>query len=109
VKFLVDNQLPPALARFIAQDLHAEALHVTDVNLRDASDLEIWEYASKRDLILVSKDEDFVTLYSRAPTASLLWVRLRNCRRTVLLEAFAGSWSKIQQSFAIDHQFVEFR
>ena len=36
MKFLVDNQLPPALARFISDDLHVEALHVVDAGLRDA-------------------------------------------------------------------------
>jgi hypothetical protein len=38
VKFLVDNQLPPALARFISEDLGAKAVHVADVGLRDGTD-----------------------------------------------------------------------
>jgi predicted nuclease of predicted toxin-antitoxin system len=38
VKFIVDNQLPPALARLIQSDLGGEAMHVADVGLRDATD-----------------------------------------------------------------------
>jgi predicted nuclease of predicted toxin-antitoxin system len=81
VKFLVDNQLPTALARFIAEDLRGEALHVVDVGLRDGTDAEIWAYASENDFVLISKDDDFVTLYSKTPSARLLWVRLGNPAR----------------------------
>ncbi len=42
MKFLVDNQLPSALARFIAQDLGAESLHVADVDMQESSDAEVW-------------------------------------------------------------------
>jgi predicted nuclease of predicted toxin-antitoxin system len=67
VKFLVDNQLPPALARFISQDLHGEALHVSDIGLRCGSDAEVWTFAAENDLVLISKDEDFAALYSKKP------------------------------------------
>jgi predicted nuclease of predicted toxin-antitoxin system len=59
VNFLIDNQLPPALARFIESELKAKAIHVADLGLRDASDAEVWRYASTNDLILISKDEGF--------------------------------------------------
>ena len=42
MKFLVDNQLPPARARFIQADLGYDAVHVIDVGLRDAGDAEVW-------------------------------------------------------------------
>ena len=35
-------------------------------------------------VLLRSKDDDFVALYSQTPSASLLWVRLGNCRRAFL-------------------------
>lgn len=43
MKFLIDNQLPPALARLIRLDLGAEAAHVADIGLRDATDTELWD------------------------------------------------------------------
>jgi predicted nuclease of predicted toxin-antitoxin system len=46
VRFLIDSQLPPALARFIDSELGCEAMHVVDVGLRDASDALVWQYAS---------------------------------------------------------------
>ncbi len=62
MNFLVDNQLPPALARFIQIEYNTKAVHVADVGLRDASDEEVWTYASTNDLVLISKDEDFASL-----------------------------------------------
>jgi predicted nuclease of predicted toxin-antitoxin system len=75
VKFLVDNQLPPALARLIRLDLGAEATHVAEIGLRDATDTELWAYASETGSILISKDDDFVRLFLSAPTAPFIWVK----------------------------------
>ena len=41
MRFLADNQLPPAPARFIDSELGAEGTHVTVVGLRDASDADV--------------------------------------------------------------------
>ncbi len=56
MRFLVDNQLPAALARFLAAR-GLERQHVLDINLAQASDLEIWRYAASHEMIVVSKDE----------------------------------------------------
>jgi predicted nuclease of predicted toxin-antitoxin system len=45
--FLIDNQLPIALARFIAAS-NLECLHVRDVELDRADDQTIWAYAKDR-------------------------------------------------------------
>jgi predicted nuclease of predicted toxin-antitoxin system len=108
VRFLVDNQLPPALARFICT-LGIEAMHVVDVGLRDGTDAEIWGYASENDFVLISKDDDFVTMYSKAPSARFLWVRLGNCRRVLLLEVFRSQWERILARFESGDRFVELR
>jgi hypothetical protein len=44
VKFLVDNQLPIALARFLSS-LGVECTHVLDLGLAQASDQKIWQWA----------------------------------------------------------------
>jgi predicted nuclease of predicted toxin-antitoxin system len=41
VNFLIDNQLSPALARFIQGELNCSAVHVVDIAMRDASDAEV--------------------------------------------------------------------
>jgi len=58
MKFLIDNQLPIALSRFFEQS-GIKACHVMDVQLDEASDREIWQYAKTYGYTIISKDEDF--------------------------------------------------
>jgi predicted nuclease of predicted toxin-antitoxin system len=46
VTFLIDAQLPPALASWLIQQGHA-AQHVDDLGLRNADDIVIWNHASE--------------------------------------------------------------
>jgi predicted nuclease of predicted toxin-antitoxin system len=59
LKFLIDAQLPPSLARWIANRDH-DAIHVFDVGMHMASDAVIWTHAADEDRVLITKDEDFV-------------------------------------------------
>jgi predicted nuclease of predicted toxin-antitoxin system len=44
MQFLIDAQLPPALARWLSSAGH-HAEHVADIGLAGARDGEIWAYA----------------------------------------------------------------
>ena len=59
MNFLVDSQLPPALARWIAGQGHT-ATHVLEMGLEAADDTLIWEHARATSAVIISKDEDFV-------------------------------------------------
>jgi predicted nuclease of predicted toxin-antitoxin system len=106
VKFLVDNQLPAALARWLAAQ-SADAVHVLDLALDTTPDVDIWSRASTDARIVVSKDEDFFDLANRpGDTGRLLWVRMGNCRTTALLARFEAAWPGIQQSFTAGQRIV---
>ena len=109
MKFLIDNQLPVALARYLTSLGH-DCEHVEAVHMESASDAEIWQYASRRDCVLVSKDEDFLYLASSAEgPARFLWVRLGNCRTSALIEAFDRLWPRIEQALLSGERVVEIR
>jgi hypothetical protein len=59
VNFLVDAQLPPALALWITGQGH-QATHVFDLGFHTADDPVIWERARSEQAVIISKDEDFV-------------------------------------------------
>jgi Domain of unknown function (DUF5615) len=59
VRFLIDANLPPALARWLVGEGH-EAHHVRDFGLEDKLDREIWQRARDINACIVTKDEDFV-------------------------------------------------
>src|SRR5438034_8558772 len=58
MRFLVDAQLPPDLARWLAAQGH-EAEHVSDCSLARAANPAVWDYAASVDGIIVTKDEEF--------------------------------------------------
>jgi predicted nuclease of predicted toxin-antitoxin system len=109
VNFLVDNQLPAALSRFLTAHGHPSQ-HVLDVALDEANDSPVWDYAKTHGLIVISKDEDFFHLAQRAnETGKLLWVRLGNCRNEILLAGFQTELPNIEQAFAEGQRIVELR
>ena len=55
MKFLIDAQLPPALAEWLRQAGY-ESQSVRDAGLRDAEDFMIWQYAQTHGWVILTKD-----------------------------------------------------
>ncbi|TCT22831.1 DUF5615 family PIN-like protein [Thiobaca trueperi] len=107
MRFLVDAQLPPALARWLTERGH-DAAHVLDLGLLEASDQVIWARAGETGAALVTKDQDFVTLLSITPNgASVVWVRLGNTTRRELLMWFDKLLPVIEQALASGERLIE--
>lgn len=107
--FLVDNQLPAALARFLASR-GVDCQHVLDLDLGGSSDAAIWEYANRNDCVVISKDEDFLYM-ANVPSAKarLIWVRIGNCRTKALLAAVERLWPKIEAGLKAGDRVIELR
>lgn len=109
MKFLIDNQLPPSLTRFLC-DRGLECQHVSDLQLDKASDREIWSYAEAHQCVVISKDEDFLHLAKqKESTACLIWIRLGNCRKQTLLKAFETTLPQIENKLKAGEQIIEIR
>ena len=109
MKFLVDNQLPAALAEHLRMR-GLDCQHVLDVGLAEASDAQICRYAQDHERVIVSKDEDFLHLANR-PEAEIriVWVRLGNCRTSVLIEAVEKLWPMVEACLKAGDRIVELR
>jgi predicted nuclease of predicted toxin-antitoxin system len=106
---LSDNQLPAALAQHLRKR-GVDCQHVADVGLDRATDREICDYADEHGLVIVSKDQDFLYLANRPkPRITLIWVRLGNCRTSLLLQAFDRIWSEIESALNAGDQIIEIR
>jgi len=92
LNFLVDAQLPPALALWITNQGHV-AVHIFKLGLQCAQDPEIWEHARLSESVIISKDEDFVDrwLLSDKPVP-LVWIRKGNCSNQALMAWLAPLW-----------------
>ena len=109
MRFVIDNQLPGALSRFLVS-LGCDCVHVMDVGLGKAPDVDVWRYACETRRIVITKDEDFLHLANRQPqTGGLIWVRLGNCRTPNLLAEFERLWPRIQASIEAGDRVIEIR
>lgn len=107
MRFLIDAQLPPALARWLSSQGH-EAEHVVDLRLAGADDRSIWQHAAASGAVVITKDEDFAlrrTLESAGP--AVVWVRLGNTRKGALLRWFEALLPEILAALARGEVLIE--
>lgn len=107
---LVDNQLPMALARYLAAN-GWECCHVLDVGLDAVNDSIIWQYAKERGMAIITKDEDFQILANRQGSIppQVVWVRLGNCRKATLLDIFTRIAPSLRDMLAAGNAVIEVR
>jgi len=108
VKFLIDNQLPVALARFLTSQGH-DVEHVLDLRMDEDDDSAIWSYAVVQGRTLVTKDEDFFHVATHGGTGSVIWVRLGNCRNQALIAAFERALPQVLAALQQGSRVVELR
>jgi predicted nuclease of predicted toxin-antitoxin system len=75
----IDAQLPPTLATWLVETFGVTAISLKELGLRDAKDIEIFEAATQPNLVIMTKDSDFVDLVCRlgAPP-QILWLTCGN-------------------------------
>lgn len=79
MKLLIDHNLSPKLVKRLA-DVYPDSQHVSEVGMADAPDREVWEYAQKYQLLIVTKDTDFnefQVVWGFPP--KIIWIRRGNC------------------------------
>ncbi len=85
MRFLVDTQLPRALAAWLTERGHA-AEHVLDVELAQGKDTAVWRHAERMSAVVVTKDEDFAEWVRRGrPGPSVVWLRIGNSSKRALI------------------------
>jgi predicted nuclease of predicted toxin-antitoxin system len=94
----IDAHLSPAIATWIIMTFDITAIALRDLGLRDAEDPEIFEKAKAQDVILMTKDSDFVDLVDRLGSPpQIIWLtcgntsnaELRRILSLTLLDALA--------------------
>ena len=71
----LDAQLSPLIASWIKFHFKIEAIPIRDIGLRDSEDIEIFNAARKSNVVIITKDHDFIDLiglYGKPPQIILL-------------------------------------
>jgi len=107
MKFLIDNQLPISLCKFLT-DAGFDAVHVLESGMAETSDFEIGQCASREGRTIITKDEDFSILVTMGRcTAPVIWVRVGNCRSNALLGFFSKSLDLILERLRSGEGVIE--
>ena len=109
MRFLIDAQLPPAIARLLRERGY-EADHVTEVGLGDAPDRDLWRHALENNAVIVTKDEDFANMVAKGGDApTVVWLRMGNSRRAALLAWFEPMIDPITAMVQHGDRLIELR
>ena len=107
MRFLLDAQLSPSLARWLSARGH-EADHVADLDMQRSSDRAIWDYALASGATIVTKDEDFAqrkVLSGDGPI--VIWIRLPNTSREALFAWFERVWPDLLMAVERGESLIE--
>ncbi len=104
----LDAQLPPGLAQWLRDDLGLDARSLKEMGLRDAADRTIFAAARAADVVLFSKDSDFVDLVqTHGPPPQLVWVTCGNVSNAKLRALLGAAWPQIAMLLAAGEPIVE--
>lgn len=107
MRFLIDAQLPPALAAHLAALGH-RAEHVNLIERGVASDADIWAYATKAGAVIVSKDQDFAALARGSESgAQVVWIRLGNTTNKALWATLEPLMPEIVEALEAGERLIE--
>ncbi|HEX5006973.1 MAG TPA: DUF5615 family PIN-like protein [Hyphomonadaceae bacterium] len=107
VRFLVDAQLPPGLARKLAERGFV-AEHVNRIGLGVASDSAIWAYARQAGATLITKDEDFMLFAQQESVGpSVVWIRVGNIANEPLWRTLEPLIDEIVEAVNAGEKIIE--
>ncbi|WP_298742851.1 DUF5615 family PIN-like protein [uncultured Brevundimonas sp.] len=107
MRFLIDAQLPPALADWLRARGH-KADHILELVGPAVDDAVIWDIARRDGRVIVTKDRDFATwAATRRAGPQVVWIRLGNATRRVLAEWLEPRWPEIERRLGEGVHLVE--
>ena len=79
MKLLLDHNLSFRLLNRLSEKF-TNSSHVYHLNLSNASDIAIWNYAKSNEFTIVTKDTDFFDLVSlKGFPPKVIWIKKGNC------------------------------
>tara|TARA_Y100001980_G_C14556842_1_gene351181 strand:+ start:17754 stop:18083 length:330 start_codon:yes stop_codon:yes gene_type:complete len=106
MKLLIDNNLS-VLVKQVLDSSFPGSMHVSEVNLTEASDSVIWLLAGKEYNAILTKDRDFyyrVSLNGAPP--KVIWIKRGNCRNKEMLDLIRGKIEDINSFLKSDRDIM---
>jgi predicted nuclease of predicted toxin-antitoxin system len=106
----VDAHLSPGIANWISDTLGIAAVALRDLGLRDAEDTEIFDAAKKQQVIVMTKDSDFVDLVERLGSPpQIIWLTCGNTSNARLRQILSEMLPQALEILGSGEVLVEIR
>jgi predicted nuclease of predicted toxin-antitoxin system len=90
--YLIDENMP--FLPFWSKD---RFVHVNDIPFIH-SDTDLWEYALKNHLTIITKDTDFYFRYlSSEKNPKVVWIRIHNLKKRIFISLVNKIWNEIEE------------
>ncbi|MDE0407126.1 MAG: DUF5615 family PIN-like protein [Alphaproteobacteria bacterium] len=108
MRFLIDAQLPPGLARWLTAEGYPSD-HVNDLGIGPATDSRIEAEARRLGAVIWSKDVDFAERARVRPGLQVVWLRLGNTTNAALRARLAPCLETVAAALAAGETLIEIR
>jgi len=109
LRFIVDAQLPPALARALERQ-GFEAVHVFDMSLWSATDTTIWKRAIDEAAVIITKDADFAAFRATKKSGPpVVWLRVGNTANEFLIPWLLPLMPQVVSAIEAGEMLIELR
>lgn len=83
--FIIDNNLSYKIKKPLIPYFPG-IIHVTDIIGNDSDDIQIWDIAKAKNLHILSKDRDFITIQTKNGfPPKILWMNIGNCKTKLVV------------------------
>ena len=106
--FLVDINLPPALATWLVARGH-EAEHAAVVRGPQADDRALWDKAVSTSAIVITKDTDYLDLAARLGGARVVLLRCGNLKLAPFRAWLEVRWPTVESLLDLGETAIELR
>lgn len=89
---ILDAHLPPALAVWVTETFKIPCFSAQFLDLRHAEDEEIFAFSKAKNAIVITKDDDFVSLQNRfGSPPKVVWLTCGHTSKNRLKEIFEAN------------------
>lgn len=104
----LDAHLSPRIARWFSETFAVNASPVRDLNLRESEDGHIFFAARKANVVVITKDSDFIDLLERhGSPPKIIWLTCGNTSEAALMEIFLSTFSDAMRLLDAGDDLVE--
>ena len=104
----MDRCSTPTLANWLTETFGLEAIALRDLGLRDAQDIEIFAAAQAENVVIMTKDSDFIDLVCRLGSPpQILWLTCGNVTNRNLRQLLTATLSDALEQLRQGEKIVE--